>query len=205
MKIIDLSHAIDNNTPNYEGDIKTELNQARTIYRDGFEAYSISSFFHSSTHIEVKRHMLHDDKYINDYSIDRFFGKGVLLNYKDEKILNTKAEYRHIDLKDKIVLIYTSFDSHYHQNDYFTSHPIISEELIDFLISKEIKIIGLDFPSPDYEPYLIHKKLFNNDIPIVENLTNLKELLDIKKFNIYALPLKLRSESSFVRVIALVD
>jgi kynurenine formamidase len=40
---------------------------------------------------------------------------------------------------------------------------------------------------------------------IVENLTNLSELIGVKDFDIIAFPLKIRAEASLVRVVACID
>ena len=49
-------------------------------------------------------------------------------------------------------------------------------------------MILLDTPTPDKYPFLIHKRLLENDILIVENVCNMKLLIG-KKFRIYAIPL----------------
>lgn len=55
--------------------------------------------------------------------------------------------------------------------------------------------------SPDHKPFPIHRILLRNDILIIENLTNLKELIG-KKFKVYAFPINLQIEASPVRVVA---
>ena len=47
-----------------------------------------------------------------------------------------------------------------------------------------------------------HKLLFDNGIYIIENLMNLDKLLGIKKFEVIALPLKIKADSSIARVVA---
>lgn len=70
------------------------------------------------------------------------------------------------------------------------------------LVRKRVKMIGLDTPSPDKIPFEIHKYLFQNNILIIENLTNLEKLIDGENFEVIALPLKIRADSSIARVIA---
>ena len=50
--------------------------------------------------------------------------------------------------------------------------------------------------------YKIHKKLFDNDIFILENLKNLKKLLYTEELQLFAQPLKIEGEASLVRAIA---
>ena len=80
--------------------------------------------------------------------------------------------------------------------------PVISEELAELLIKKKIKMLGMDMPSPDNGEFEIHKKLFENEIFILENLTNLNKLLYNEEIQIFAQPLKIQGEASLVRAIA---
>jgi len=63
-------------------------------------------------------------------------------------------------------------------------------------------MIGIDWASPDLEPYPIHEILLNNNILILENLTNLDFLLSGPAFEIFAFPLKINADSSIVRAVA---
>ncbi len=63
-------------------------------------------------------------------------------------------------------------------------------------------MIGLDWASPDHEPYPMHQILLRNNILILENLTNLNLLLSEPVFEIFAFPLKINADSSLVRVVA---
>jgi kynurenine formamidase len=70
------------------------------------------------------------------------------------------------------------------------------------LVEKKIKMIGMDTPSPDRYPFKIHKLLFENNIYILENLTNLDQLLNIDRFEVIAFPLKINADSSITRAVA---
>ena len=45
--------------------------------------------------------------------------------------------------------------------------------------------------------------LLKNEIFILENLCNIKKLLNVKEFNIVAFPLKIEAEGSLVRAVAI--
>jgi len=68
-----------------------------------------------------------------------------------------------------------------------------------------VKIVGLDWVSPDHEPYPIHDILFKSNVLIIENLTNLGPLLRATNFEVFAFPLKIKADSSIVRVVARVE
>ena len=89
----------------------------------------------------------------------------------------------------------------YHLSEYFQKYPNMPEELANFMVAKQVKIIGVDAPSPDRKPWPAHKILLKNEILIIENLTNLKELRD-KEFKVYAFPAKYELDGAPVRVVA---
>jgi len=100
------------------------------------------------------------------------------------------------------VLFYSGLDLHFGEPDYFTAYPDITEELARFLADQHVKIVGLDWVSPDHEPYPIHDILFKGNVLILENLTNLDQLLHETNFEVFAFPLKIEADSSIVRVVA---
>ena len=63
----------------------------------------------------------------------------------------------------------------------------------------------MDMPDPDYPPYKYHKKFLKAGILILENLTNLQNLIGIDDFEVLALPLKIHAEASFVRAVCVTD
>lgn len=85
---------------------------------------------------------------------------------------------------------------------YYEEHPLLDMDLCKFLLKKNIKMLGIDMPSPDKYPFEIHKFLLENKICIIENLTNLDKLLSTKNFEVIALPLKIKADCSMARVLA---
>jgi len=84
---------------------------------------------------------------------------------------------------------------------YFEEYPAFTEEFAQALVEAQVKMVGMDTPSPDYAPYPIHKLLLSNDILIIENLTNLDKLLN-KQCEIVALPINTETDGALARVIA---
>jgi len=102
---------------------------------------------------------------------------------------------------DQIVLFHSGMDRKFGEEEYFYNHPVFEEDLINFLVKQKVKLIGIDWFSPDKEPYPFHKILLENNILILENLTNLKTLIG-HDFEIFAFPLKIKADSSIVRAVA---
>jgi len=200
--LIDLSHNIINDMPVHPYDDPVKLYQDKFLDRDGYNNFKLEIGMHAGTHIDSPMHMTNIDSFINEISLEMFIGKGCLLDVRDESVIKYKEEYSSIVNENDIVILFTGYYEKYGTEEYYKEYPVVDKELADFFIDKRIKMLGMDLPSPDRYPFEIHKVLFNNDILIIENLTNLLQLLSIDNFEIIAFPLKIKAEASMARVVA---
>lgn len=203
MRFLDLSYEIGEDMPVYPGDKEISLKKTADVNEDGYTSYFYAGTMHAGTHIDAPMHMIEDDKYIGDFSIDKFIGKGILIDVRGEKEIDLKDEYYKSIKENYVVLFYTGLNTRYGKREYYEEHPVISMELAEFLIRKKVKMVGVDMPSPDRSPYEIHKLLLKNEIFILENLTNLEKLIYEEDFYVFAQPLKIKAEASLVRAIAM--
>ncbi|CCU78588.1 Putative cyclase [Halanaerobium saccharolyticum subsp. saccharolyticum DSM 6643] len=200
--LIDLSYEIYSKMPVYPGDLEVELENDKKLSRDAYANHNLKMGMHAGTHLDLPAHMLNDQRHISDIDLAYLNGRAKLLNAVGEKVITVKDKYKKLIEKDDIIIIYTGFATKYGTKEYYTEHPVISEELADLLIKKEIKILGFDLPSPDRNPYQIHQKLFRNNIFILENLCNLDQLPEFKSFKFFLFPLKVRAEAAPCRAAA---
>ncbi len=205
LKYIDLTHTLSENISVSPFDDKIVFQQVKTLEKDQYNDTQIITTMHIGTHIDAPSHMFPNQKKINEYPVEKFIGQGILLNFKNQRQIIMKQDFNDLNFTEKIVLIYTNQDKIFNNNEYYENHPVITEELCDFLIEKQIKAIGLDFFSPDYFPSVIHKKFLENDILIVENLCNLDLLIDQTNFEIFILPIKIATEGAFIRAVAKIN
>jgi kynurenine formamidase len=203
--IIDLSHIIQNNMAVHPYDGVVKVYEDKTLDKDRYNNSRLETGMHAGTYIDAPRHFLNSDRYISDFALEQFVGSGCLLDVRGENIISFKEEYyKHVQEND-IVLLFTGFSLLYGEVDYyerFNNHPIVDIKLADFFVKKKIKMLGMDMPKPDNYPFEIHKLLLNNNIFIMENLTNLEGLLNIGSFEVIAFPLEIRAEASIVRAVA---
>ncbi|MBI2036345.1 cyclase family protein [Candidatus Microgenomates bacterium] len=199
-KIIDLSVSLNEDTPVYPGDPKTKIEPMGVFNKDGYEDSYVCIGTHVGTHIDAPRHMVKGGKSLDKITIDRFAGRGVYIKVSDKKFDLEQIKKADIQ-KGDIVLFHTGMSAIYYQTEYYNDYPAITEDIANFLIKKKVKMIGVDMCSPDYEPFPVHRILLKNDILIIENLTNLKELRG-KEFRVYALPIKLQIDGAPARVVA---
>jgi len=202
MKLIDLSHEIEDGMPVYPGDTKTNLVQIKYLSTDKYNNHRLDIGMHSGTHIDSPMHLTDCKQYISELPLDPFIADGCVLDAGNQEIIELKPEYDSLVKENSIVLLYTGFDKYYGTKEYYESHPCIGIELCKFLIEKNVKMVGMDTPSPDRYPFEIHKIFFKNNIYILENLTNLGQLLNAGRFEVIAFPLKIRADSSMTRAVA---
>lgn len=201
MKLIDITHIFNEETPIYPGDSQTQLTKYKTIEADYYNAYQLFTSLHTGTHIDIPMHLIDDERMVKDFDVNNFIGNGVLLDVRGEQCIAMKPEYDKMIKEDDIVLLYTGFDQYYYETKYFTEHPFVSDELGEFLVSRKIKMLGMDMPAPDYPPFTFHKSLLSNGIFILENAANLEELTNLAAFEVMAFPLKISAEASLVRAV----
>lgn len=202
MKYIDLTHTFTPDMPSYPGDPKATLEQVAHIDKDTFNDHKISTVMHVGTHMDAPLHMIENGKRIDEIDPERFFGKGILIDDRGKMDIDSSVLKGSNIEKDSIVLLYTGFGSKYRKDDYFKGYPEIKEDFAKMMIEIGVKMVGMDMLGPDYDvPWTTHKILLGSNILILENLTNLDQLLG-KEFEIIALPAKFEADAAPVRVIA---
>lgn len=202
MKYIDLTRTFTDTMPVYPGDPIPELVQITDLHKEGYTDYKITTGMHVGTHIDAPLHMLDGGKRIPDISVEKFFGRGCLIDARGKSIVGVEVLDGVSVRNGDIVLIMTGFSEKFGQFDYYTGYPELSEEFANKMIDCGVKIVGIDTPSPDRPPFKVHKLLLGKEILIIENLANLELLLGAAEFEIFALPAKLNTEAAPARVVA---
>jgi kynurenine formamidase len=205
MKLIDLTHTIHSNIAVFPGDDPIQLDQVRTLESNGYNSFRLATGMHIGTHIDGPNHMTSDTRMMADFPLEMFTGAGVLIDVREEKRIAFRESFRSTIQPESIVLFYSGLDQHFGEPSYFTAYPDITEELARFLADQHVKIVGFDWPSPDHAPYSIHEIFFKSNVLILENLTNLDQLLHATNFDVFAFPLNIEADSSIVRAVARIE
>lgn len=203
--IIDLTRRIERGMPVYPGDEETGLVQSRQLHTDFYVNHQLSINMHAGTHIDGPMHLTETDMYLNDFPIDRFVGEGCLIDAAGVETIDYKEEYEALIRDGHIVIVHTGWGRLYGEEAYYGEHPVLTDAFAELLVRKKIKMVGLDTPSPDKWPFRVHKRLFENRILIAENLANVDRLIGAPSFEIIALPLNVKADSSVARIIARVS
>lgn len=197
---IDLTVLLNVQTPVYSGDPSITIEPAGVLIRDGWNDHRISFGTHIGTHMDAPLHMIEGGKSLNQFPIEKFVGRGIVIDVSDGFTLEVVQQAN--TQPGDIVLFRTGMGSRYHEPVYFEDYPVMSEEVAHWLVERKVKMIGVDAGSVDnQEGFPIHRILLTGEVLIIENLTNLDQLKG-KDFMVYALPLKLELDGAPARVIA---
>jgi arylformamidase len=197
---IDLAVTLNEQTPTFPGDAPTKIVPANRLESDGNNDHYISTNNHTGTHIDAPLHMLAGGKTLDEIPIDRFVGRGLLIEVGKEFRLEDVQQAN--PQEGDIVLFCTGMSEHYHEPVYFEEYPAMSEEIARYLVECKVKMVGVDTGGVDnLDGSPIHKILLAGDVLIIENLTSLNQLSG-KEFTVYALPIKLDIDGAPARVVA---
>lgn len=209
-EFIDLSHDFVDNMPGfkmkkedgtivqYTAQIRPFLTheQSRSIYqgKTSFEITEISFQTSIGTYLDSPYHRYPSGRDISEIRIEEVILPGVVIDVRGKnefEVVNGDAISKINEFKGKAVLFNFGWDKYWGAEKY-QAYPYISEELVDQLIEKEVKLVGVDTINIDNSKNMsrpAHSRLLKSEILIVENLRGL-ESLHGKEFRFFAVPLK---------------
>jgi len=174
----------------------------------GAQSEVIYTITHVATHMDAPLHFIENGLSIDKISIEKFIGYAVVIDVSNRHVVTGRdiesciknVEYREGDA----IFLYTGWEDMYGRDEYVYRCPGISKDAAEFLVSLKPSLVGIDSPSIDpaeSTTFEAHKILLSNNIPIIENLCNLKHVLN-RRVRYYAIPLKIvNATASPVRVI----
>lgn len=210
-----MSRVIDLTLPLVSGEKGIDIEPARRLETDGWNATTLSLYSHCGTHMDAPVHFG-----VGTQTIDNIAAKD-LVNpawVADVRPVESRAliEPEHLgEIADKFkpgesLLICTGWSDYYGQDKYRNELPRVSIELARWCVEKKVRILGVEPPSVAdvnniEELTTIHKVLFNGGVIVVEGLTNLASL-SMSKVTFIALPLKIANgDGAPVRAVAIED
>lgn len=214
MKVIDLTHTIQEDMPVYPGTDKPRLIPANSYEKDGFKETLLQMFTHTGTHMDPPSHLYADRTTLDQFPASQFIGKALVIDCRDlhegeditvERVKRYGAKADQADF----LLFNLGWDKRWGTEAYFGNYPCIDETVLEYIIQGKYKGIGFDVigldPIAD-ENLTRHKKLFKHcDIVNIENLKDL-ELCGNDLFWFSCYPLKLENcDGSPIRAVAWFD
>ena len=168
---------------------------------------------HAGTHVDAPVHIVPGGKSIEELPLDAFVGGGAVIAVKKEggqEITAKDLEHSGVAVgRGDILMLYTGWDEKFESPEY-NMHPYLSVDAAEWMVRKQIKMLGVDCITVDLPTPLrpkgfdfpVHKTLLGNDVLIAENVTNLGGIVG-RKTRIMAFPLRVKgSDAGHARIIA---
>lgn len=215
MKIIDLSHTIENGTLTYKGLPAPVIcdylsrEESRKIYEEGteFQIGKIEMVTNTGTYIDCPFHRYPDGKDFAALPADLFTDLAAIkVNVPYQQQKNIGVDYfKGLELYNKAILVHTGWSEHWGTDAYFEGHPYLTGEAALFLREQKVRLVGIDSHNIDdtaKKSRPVHSTLLAAEIFIVEHLCNLQSV-PADHFLFTALPPKFKGVGTFpVRAIA---
>lgn len=206
MKIIDLSHTLEEEMPVFPGTEKPKLENACTLKTHGFREKLLTMYSHTGTHMDAPAHMLESGLCLDELNIDRFFGKAYVLDCTliHKAITVEDLPEKEVLMNLSFLLLNTGWDKKWGKKEYFSDFPALTKEAAIYLSKFDLKGLGTDAISVDLitsKTFDVHKILLNKNMVMIENLTGLELIEDFCDLSV--LPLKIKeADGSPIRAVA---
>ena len=179
---------------------EVEFGTEYTVARDGWTARTLHLYSHAGTYLDAPVHFDAGDQTIDEIPLADCMGRAGIASLESlaprtpimvEHLGETAARVQSGDA----LLLRTGWSRHVHDADYYRDNfPPISVELAEWIVAKNVRMVGFEPPSVADVNDLpavtrIHKILLGAGVIIVEGLTGLDALTRPSCF-LAAVPLK---------------
>ena len=207
MRIIDLSLPIDDQMRG------VVIRSARRLEDDGWNATTLQLYSHAGTHMDAPRHFLADGAKLDQQDLSVVVGTATVINLspvvpRQLLTVDDLAPFADHITPGSRTLLRTDWHRRYGTTQYRDELPRISLELAQWLVSRQVALIGVEPPSVadvnnKEELTSVHQTLFRGNVVIVEGLAYLDQITS-REVQFVALPLKIvDGDGSPVRAIAI--
>jgi kynurenine formamidase len=218
-KIIDLTHALDADTPYWPGgEAKPfKLETVTTLERNGFFSLAYWLPEHFGTHIDAPNHFAAAQMSVDQIPVENFFAPAVKIDIRDEATKNPNFRWNRDDLErweqiygliptGGIVFLYTGWSDRWPNAKAYKNadkngvmrFPGFSEDAVEFMIKeRDVKAVGIDNLSVDpgvSTDFKVHQVLNTAGKYALENVANLDKLPP-RGFFVVVAPIKIRGGS----------
>ena len=211
MKIIDLTHVINKDITVFPGTKGPTIEINSQIENEGYAEKKLTLYTHTGTHIDAPCHLLRGGKSLDEFPMDKFYGKGFILDCHQctgKEIVKDflKLYEEKIRVADFLILN-SGWYKKWKSESYFIGFPTLSPEATGWLTHFNLKAIGIDSISLDKidsKALPNHHIVLSREILIIENLTDLDEVIPDSDFIFQCFPLKIeKADGSPVRAVAI--
>ena len=209
MKILDLTHLIEEAMPVYPETEPPKLTPSNTFEQHGFRETLLTMGSHTGTHMDAPAHMVSSGMTLDAFPAETFVGQGFALDCREEKAITLPLLLKHESALRQVdfLLFCTGWDRYWGQEKYYHGFPCLTPEAARFVATLPLSGVGEDSISLDpcdSVDFPNHMTLLGQGFVNTENLTGLEQLIG-KDFTFLTLPLKFEnSDGCSCRAMALI-
>lgn len=208
MKLIDLSHPLEHGQQAFPSDPKLSIIPHGNTKTLRYNITQISIGSHQGTHLDAMYHFLDDGKTLDQMPLEWFYGTAHVLRIpkkpNEEITVEDFLPFEDVLQPEAKIIFETGWHTHFGKDDFFNDFPSLTQDAARYLVSKKIRLLGMDIPTPGKDWYELHHILLPAEIVVVESLANLNNAPDTFTFMGFPLNFKGR-DGSPIRAVALVD
>jgi kynurenine formamidase len=216
MKLIDLSHTIENGLITYKGlpapiicdYLSREASRGFYDEETEFQIGRIDMVANTGTYLDCPFHRFADGKDLSETTLDQFTDlRGIVVRVPYRNGLAVTPDYLNaLSLQGvEAVLFHTGWAAHWNTDQYYEQHPFLTRATAEYLREQGVMLVGIDSHNIDdtrTRSRPVHTILLGSDILIVEHMCNLEALPD-RGFLFSAIPPKVKGMGTFpVRALA---
>ena len=207
MRLIDLSHLIEDGMTTYPGIpaphicdfLSREGSRGRYGPDTTFQIGRIDLVANTGTYLDSPFHRFADGRDVSQLTLDELADlPALVLHANGGRAIDVPA-LRPLQVRDKAVLVHTGWAQHWRTERYGRGHPFLTAAAAAWLKDHGARLVGIDSLNIDdtedgERP--VHTTLLAAGIPIVEHLRGLEQL-PAADFTFSAVPPAVRGMGSF--------
>lgn len=214
-KLVDLSHTVAHGLVTYKGlpapiicdYLSREASKKHYAPGVQFQIGKIEMVANTGTYLDSPFHRYENGKDLSQLELKKLANlPAIRINAQQHQAIDISCFPRQENLEGKAILVETGWSRNWNTPQYFEGHPFLTEDAAKFLADNKVALVGIDSHNIDDIQDLrrpVHSILLQQEIPIVEHMTNLAALPP-KGFAFFAVPVKVKGFGTFpVRAFAL--
>jgi arylformamidase len=178
---VDLTQPLDDRVPHGGKIPGATFEPALELERDGLRCVRMSLPTHFGTHLDAPSHFLSEGGTVDQVPLETLIGPARCLTVagRGGEPFGVADLPAHADLvaPGDALLLRTGWDEKFHHDDYFL-HPYLAPDLVDWVLERGVRLVGVDALSPDLPgplrdesfDYPTHHRLLGAGVLIAENL-----------------------------------
>lgn len=207
--IYDVSVPLRNGMPVWPSDPPIKLTANSHLSRDKSHTIRVTSIemgSHTGTHVDAPAHFVEGGKTLSEIPLEWFVGPATVVEIPGVRSIGLD-DLKNLDWNGvERVLFKTDNSSHWDDPGFFEGFVYLEPDAGEFLVSKGIRLVGIDYLSIDEfrsEKHPTHFALLPHDVVLIEGL-NLSKIAP-GKYHMVALPMNLQHADGAPTRVILID